>query len=78
MATTKQQISDIIVTLEKKSKIGNSEEEGFIGDMSDKDNNYLEDELEKFVASGLHDKEDPDYKAKIGDVFKAMEHLVTK
>ena len=46
--------------------------------MSDEDNNYLEDELEKFVASGLHDEEDPEYKAEIGDVFKAMKHLVTK
>ena len=78
MATTKQQISDVIATLEKKGKIGNSKEERYIGEMSDKDNNYLEDDLEKFVASGLNDDEDPEYKAEIGDVFKAVEQLVTK
>ena len=40
--------------------------------MSDEDENYLEDELEKFVASGLNDEEDPEYKAEIGEVFKAI------
>ena len=74
MATTKQRISDVIATLEKNGTLENPKEEG----LSDKDDNYLEEELEKFVASGLHDDEDPEYKAEVGDVFKAMEHLVTK
>ena len=74
MATTKQRISDVIATLEKNGTLENPKEEG----LSDEDDNYLEEELKKFVASGLHDDEDPEYKAEVGDVFKAMEHLVTK
>ena len=61
-----------------KAKIGSANAEAFIGDMSDNDNNYVEDELDIFIASCLDDEEDPDDKAEIGDTFKAMEHLVTK